>query len=106
MLRHYYFSEFTSSTVLHRPRTTALFFLTFLFSYLLLNTTFDSCQIRLPDYLVSSTDMFSSALSFHSLSDSADSSLGTVLKEASMHDKTLIQVTWSKPFEIDENDKT
>ncbi|XP_024988758.1 uncharacterized protein At4g15970-like [Cynara cardunculus var. scolymus] len=101
MLRHYYFSEFTSSTVLHRPRTTALFFLTFLFSYLLLNTTFDSCQIRLPDYLVSSTDMFSSALSFHSLSDSADSSLGTVLKEASMHDKTVILTTlneaWADP---------
>ncbi|KAI3719909.1 hypothetical protein L6452_20815 [Arctium lappa] len=100
MLRRY-FPEFTSSTVLHRPRTAAFFFLTFIFSYLLLNTTFDSCQIRLPDYLVSSTDIFSSAISLHSLSDSADTSLETVLKEASMHDKTVILTTlneaWADP---------
>ncbi|KAK1425504.1 hypothetical protein QVD17_20856 [Tagetes erecta] len=100
MLRGY-LSEFKPLTVFHRARTAALLFIVFGFSYLVLNRTFNTCQIRLPEYLVSSTDMFSSALSFNSLSDSDDTSLETVLKAASMDDDTVILTTlneaWADP---------
>ncbi|KAK9051176.1 hypothetical protein SSX86_027802 [Deinandra increscens subsp. villosa] len=90
--------EFKPLNALHRARTATLFFLVFGFSYLVLNRTFDSCQIRLPDYLISSTEMFSSALS---LSDSDDTSLETVLRAASMDDNTVILTTlneaWAEP---------
>ncbi|MFS7894122.1 putative nucleotide-diphospho-sugar transferase [Helianthus anomalus] len=100
MLRGY-LSEFKPLTVLHRARTAALLFFLFGFSYLILYRAIDTCQIRLPDYLVSSTDMFSSALSFNSLSDSDDTSLEAVLKAASMQDNTVILTTlneaWADP---------
>ncbi|KAI3796259.1 hypothetical protein L1987_38926 [Smallanthus sonchifolius] len=100
MLRRYLY-EFKPLAVLHRARTAALFFIVLGFSYLILYRAFDSCQIRFPDYIVTSTDVFSSALSFNSLSDSDDTSLETVLKAASMHDNTVILTTlnqaWADP---------
>ncbi|KAD4982969.1 hypothetical protein R6Q59_002618 [Mikania micrantha] len=99
MLRGY-LSEIKPLTVLHRARTAALFLFVFGFSYLILNRALDSCQIRLPDYLLS-TDVFSSAVFFNSSSDSDDTSLEKVLKGASMDDKTVILTTlneaWADP---------
>ncbi|KAL7607626.1 hypothetical protein Lser_V15G15269 [Lactuca serriola] len=102
MLRRYFF-EFKSSTLLHRVRIASLFFISFVFSYVLLHSALDSCQIRLPEYLVSSTDMLSSSLSFNSLSERADSSLETVLKEASMNDRTVILTTLNEAWANPEN---
>lgn len=62
-----YLSEFKPLTVFHRARIAALLFIVFGFSYLVVYRTFDSCQIRLPEYLISTSDVFSSALSFNSL---------------------------------------
>ncbi|KAI3763981.1 hypothetical protein L2E82_13979 [Cichorium intybus] len=90
-----YFSEFKSSTLLHRARIATLFFISFVFSYVLFSSALDSCQIRFPEYLVSSS------LSFDSLSVRAETTLETVLKEASMNDNTVILTTlneaWANP---------
>ncbi|XP_071707227.1 uncharacterized protein At4g15970-like [Rutidosis leptorrhynchoides] len=97
MVRRFFHEHNKSLAVLHRTRTATLLLISFVSCYLILNSALDSCQIRLSDYFISSTDVFS----FESLSDSADTSLETVLKEASMHDNTVILTTlneaWADP---------
>lgn len=61
------FSEYKSSAVINRIRTGALFFVTFFISYVIFDRAFDTCQIRLPEYLISSTDFLYSAVSFDSI---------------------------------------
>nr|XP_043626378.1 uncharacterized protein At4g15970-like isoform X2 [Erigeron canadensis] len=84
-----YITELKPSGELRRARTAALFLILFGFCYMILSSAFDSCRIRLPEYVISSTD------------DSADTSLEAVLKEASMDDKTVILTTlneaWADP---------
>ncbi|CAI9263363.1 unnamed protein product [Lactuca saligna] len=101
MLRGY-FSEIRFSLVLRRLRTAALVVVVFGFFYVVFNRAFDHDRILFPDYFVPSTHIFPSLLS-DSLLDSGDTNLETVLKEASMEDKTVILTTLNKAWADPEN---
>ncbi|GJR87144.1 putative nucleotide-diphospho-sugar transferase family protein [Tanacetum coccineum] len=79
-------------------KSIVLLVVAFVCSYLVMNTAFDTCQIRFSDYFFSSAQM----LSFDSYTDSADTSLETVLKEASMDDNTVIITTLNEAW-VDPN---